>query len=174
VEVVEVAEVAEARLTDSTWMVAARASRAPREPVNRKRVQPVMRPRLLQRSRNSDRRRNRGSSGSPGRTGSGTSTWPKVWTAQHGWIYLYAIIDYYTREIVGRDSAATLTGSDTAARRFFHPGRSSTCCCPSSTIPARRFFTRALAHGPGPMEVTTEKAGPYLRVLDELVPAAAH
>ena len=25
-----------------------------------------------------------------------------------------------------------------------------------------------------PVEVTTDKAGPYLRVLDELVPAAAH
>jgi transposase, IS6 family len=39
---------------------------------------------------------------------------------------------------------------------------------------ARRFFTRALRHGPAPVEVTTDKAGPYLRVLDELVPAAAH
>jgi transposase-like protein len=28
--------------------------------------------------------------------------------------------------------------------------------------------------GPAPVEVTTDKAGPYLRVLDELVPAAAH
>jgi IS6 family transposase len=42
------------------------------------------------------------------------------------------------------------------------------------TAAARRFFTRALAHGPGPVEVTTDKAGAYLRVLDELVPAAAH
>jgi transposase-like protein len=42
------------------------------------------------------------------------------------------------------------------------------------TAAARRFFTRALAHGPAPVEVTTDKAGPYLRVLDELVPTAAH
>ena len=42
------------------------------------------------------------------------------------------------------------------------------------TAAARRFFTRALRHGPAPVEVTTDKAGPYLRVLDELVPAAAH
>ncbi len=42
------------------------------------------------------------------------------------------------------------------------------------TAAARRFFTRALRHGPAPIEVTTDKAGPYLRVLDELVPAAAH
>jgi transposase-like protein len=39
---------------------------------------------------------------------------------------------------------------------------------------ARRFFTRALRHGSTPVEVTTDKAGPYLRVIDGLVPAAAH
>jgi transposase, IS6 family len=42
------------------------------------------------------------------------------------------------------------------------------------TAAARRFFTRALRHGPAPVEVTTDKAGPYLRVVDELVPTAAH
>ena len=42
------------------------------------------------------------------------------------------------------------------------------------TAAARRFFTRALAHGPAPAEITTDKAGPYLRVLDELVPNALH
>ena len=36
------------------------------------------------------------------------------------------------------------------------------------------FFTRALRHGLAPVEVTTDKAGPYLRVIDDLVPAAAH
>ncbi len=39
---------------------------------------------------------------------------------------------------------------------------------------ARRFFTRALSYGPAPVEVTTDTAGPYLRVIDQLVPAAAH
>jgi transposase, IS6 family len=38
----------------------------------------------------------------------------------------------------------------------------------------RRFFTRALGHGPSPTEVTTDRAAAYLRVLDELVPAACH
>lgn len=38
----------------------------------------------------------------------------------------------------------------------------------------RRFFTRALDHGPSPMEVTTDHAPAYPRVLDELVPAACH
>ena len=31
-----------------------------------------------------------------------------------------------------------------------------------------------MRYGPAPVEVTTDKAGPYLRVLDELVPAGAH
>jgi len=35
-------------------------------------------------------------------------------------------------------------------------------------------LTRALRHGPAPVEVTTDQAGPYLRVLDDLVRAAAH
>ena len=42
------------------------------------------------------------------------------------------------------------------------------------TAVARRFFTRALKYGPAPVEVTTDKTGPYLRVLDQLVPNAAH
>ncbi len=42
------------------------------------------------------------------------------------------------------------------------------------TAAARRFFTRALAHGPPPVEVTTDQAAAYLQVLDELVPAARH
>jgi hypothetical protein len=38
----------------------------------------------------------------------------------------------------------------------------------------RRFFTRALEHGPCPTEVTTDRAAAYPRVLDELVPGACH
>jgi transposase, IS6 family len=38
----------------------------------------------------------------------------------------------------------------------------------------RRFFTRALDHGLSPIEVTTDRAAAYPRVLDELVPAACH
>ena len=38
----------------------------------------------------------------------------------------------------------------------------------------RRFFTRALGHGPCPIEVTTDRAAAYPRVLDELVPSACH
>jgi transposase, IS6 family len=38
----------------------------------------------------------------------------------------------------------------------------------------RRFFTRALDHGASPIEVTTDRAAAYPRVLDQLVPAACH
>jgi len=39
---------------------------------------------------------------------------------------------------------------------------------------ARQFFARALRLGPLPVEVTTDRAPVYPRVLDELVPAARH
>ena len=39
---------------------------------------------------------------------------------------------------------------------------------------ARRFFTRALEHGPRPIEVSTDRAPAYPRVLDEMLPAARH
>jgi transposase-like protein len=42
------------------------------------------------------------------------------------------------------------------------------------TTAARSFFTRALRYGPAPVEVTTDNAGPYLRVVDELTPTAVH
>src|SRR5919205_1326950 len=60
------------------------------------------------------------------------------------WIYLYRAIDQFGQVIdvlvsEKRDLAAT-----------------------------RRFFTRALDHGPSPIEVTTDQAAAYPRVLDEL------
>jgi transposase-like protein len=67
-----------------------------------------------------------------------------------GWRYLYRPVDQYGQVI----DVLLSEQRDTAA--------------------ARRFFTQALRHGPAPVEVTTDKAGPYLRVLDELVPAALH
>ncbi|CUU55373.1 DDE domain-containing protein [Parafrankia irregularis] len=39
---------------------------------------------------------------------------------------------------------------------------------------ARRFFVRVLSHGRRPVEVTTDKAPVYPRVLDDLVPEACH
>jgi transposase-like protein len=39
---------------------------------------------------------------------------------------------------------------------------------------ARRFFTRAMRAGVIPVEVTTDRAPAYPRVLDELIPSALH
>ena len=39
---------------------------------------------------------------------------------------------------------------------------------------ARRFFTAALSHGRRPVQVTTDRAAAYPRVLDEQLPAAHH
>jgi IS6 family transposase len=66
------------------------------------------------------------------------------------WRYLYRAVDQYGQVI----DVLLSEQRDTAA--------------------ARRFFTRALRHRRAPVEVTTDKAGPYLRVLDDLVSAAAH
>jgi transposase-like protein len=66
------------------------------------------------------------------------------------WVYLYRAIDQFGQVIdvmvsQERDLAAT-----------------------------RRFFTRALEHGPRPSEVSTDQAPAYPRVVDELLPAACH
>ncbi len=95
-----IVEVARANPIDGTRMVAALASRKFGEPVNRKRVPRIMRAHnLLQRSRNSDRRRR------PGyfRVTRPDELWhldmTKVWTAAHGWVYLHVAVDCCTREV---------------------------------------------------------------------------
>ena len=66
------------------------------------------------------------------------------------WVYLYRAIDQH-RQVLDvlvserRDLAAT-----------------------------RRFFTRALQHGPQPTEVNTDRAHTYPRIINELLPAACH
>ena len=98
----EVLQVARDNPTDGTRMVAALASRQAGGPVNRKRVQRLMREhRLLQPKRSEARRR---------RPGYFQVTRPNelwhldmtsVWVAEHGWCYLNAAIDCCTREIAG-------------------------------------------------------------------------
>ena len=101
--------------TAGTRMVAALASRELARPVNRKRVQRVMRAhQLLQPTRSSDRRRR------PGffRVTRPNELWhmdmTKVWTAQHGWVYLHTIIDCCStaapeRSLAGRWSCGAAT-----------------------------------------------------------------
>ena len=97
-----IVEVARANPTDGTRMVAALASQELGVAVNRKRAQRVMRAhKLLQPTRSPDRRRR------PGyfRVRRPDELWhmdmTKVWTAQHGWVYLHVIVDCCTREICG-------------------------------------------------------------------------
>jgi IS6 family transposase len=66
------------------------------------------------------------------------------------WVYLYRAIDQYGQVIdvlvyQSRDLAAT-----------------------------RQFFLRALEHGPHPIEVSTDRAPAYPRVIEELIPTACH
>jgi len=66
------------------------------------------------------------------------------------WTYLYRAIDQYGQVIdVWLSARRDLTA-------------------------ARAFFTRALATGAVPVEVTTDRAPAYPRVLDELIPTAVH
>jgi transposase, IS6 family len=49
-------------------------------------------------------------------------------------------------------------------------------CSAHAAMPVlrERFFARALTQGPSPVEVTTDRAPVYPRVIDDPVPAARH
>ena len=97
-----IVEVAEANPTDGYRMVTAWVSRRLGRAVNRKRVLRVMRERKLIQRRQPEPRRRR-----PGffRVKRPGQLWhldmTSIWVAEHGWVYLNAIIDCCTREIVG-------------------------------------------------------------------------
>lgn len=96
-----IADVAHSHPTDGYRMVTALVSRCLGRPINRKRVLRIMRrDRLIQRRRPLRRRRRPGSFEvtAPDRLWHLDMT--SVWTAAHGWCYLMAAIDCYTREIV--------------------------------------------------------------------------
>ena len=66
------------------------------------------------------------------------------------WTYLYRAIDQHGQVI----DVLVSTRRDAAA--------------------ARVFLARALRHGPVPVEIVTDRAPVYPRVVDEMVPAARH
>jgi IS6 family transposase len=66
------------------------------------------------------------------------------------WIYLYRAVDQYGQVI----DVLVWKRRDAVA--------------------ARAFFARALTHGPSPVEVTTDRAPVYPRVIEESVPTARH
>ena len=75
-----------------------------------------------------------------------------------------------------RPTSKSPGGGSICTGRSTSSARSSTCWSREKRDLAatRRFFTRALEHGPRPTEVTTDRAPAYPRVLDELLPAAWH
>jgi putative transposase len=97
-----IVEIAQANPTDGYRLVTAWARRKLGRRVNRKRVLRVMRERkLIQRHAPPQRRRRPGffKVQRPGQLWHLDMT--SVWVAEHGWVYLNAIIDCCTREIVG-------------------------------------------------------------------------
>ena len=99
-----IVETAEANPTDGYRLVTAWVCRRLGRAVNRKRVLRVMRERKLIQRRHSEPRRRRPGFFKVERPG---QLWhldmTAVWVAEHGWVYLNAIIDCCTREIVGWD-----------------------------------------------------------------------
>jgi putative transposase len=150
-----IVEIARANPTDGTRMVAALASRQLGRPINRKRVQRVMRAyRLLQPTRSGDRRRR------PGffRVTRPDALWhadmTKVWTAQHGWVYLHAIIDCCTREITSwslelrcRDDEAIACVEAAVLARNIQPGQLTLGTDNGSQFTSRDFRRYLSARG---------------------------
>jgi putative transposase len=147
--------VARANPTDGTRMVAALAARERGMPVNRKRVQRLMREhRLLQPKRSEGRRR---------RPGYFQVTRPdelwhldmtSVWVAEHGWCYLNAAIDCCTREIVGwaldircRAQEATAVIDAAVAERGVGPGELTLGSDNGTAFTSRAFRARLAEHG---------------------------
>jgi putative transposase len=99
-----IVQVAESNPTDGYRLVTAWVCRKLGRAVNRKRVLRVMRERRLIQRRQSEPRRRRPGFFKVERPG---QLWhldmTAVWVAEHGWVYLNAIIDCCTREIVGWD-----------------------------------------------------------------------
>jgi putative transposase len=97
-----IVEVCEANPTDGYRIVTAWVQRKLGRAVNRKRVLRVMRERRLTQRRTHEPRRRRPGFFKVERPG---QLWhldmTSVWVAEHGWVYLNAIIDCCTREIVG-------------------------------------------------------------------------
>jgi hypothetical protein len=99
-----IVEVAEANPTDGYRIVTAWVQRKLGRAINRKRVLRVMRERkLIQRRTHEPNRRRPGffRVERPGQLWHLDMT--SIWVAEHGWVYLNAIIDCCTREIVGWD-----------------------------------------------------------------------
>lgn len=151
----QVLDVARSNPTDGTRMVAALAAGELGAPVNRKRVQRLMREhRLLQPKRSEGRRK---------RPGYFEVTRPdelwhmdmtSVWVAEHGWVYLHAAIDCCTREITAwsldvrcrADEAMEVIEQAVADRRI-EPRTLTLGTDNGTAFTSRRFRARLGEHG---------------------------
>jgi transposase InsO family protein len=84
----------------------------------------------------------------------GTWTRAKVWTAQHGWVYLHAIIDCCSREITGwslelrcRDDEAIACVEAAVSARGIHPGQLTLGTDNGSQFTSRDFRRHLSARG---------------------------
>jgi putative transposase len=147
--------VARANPTDGTRMVAALAGRELGGPVNRKRVQRLMREhRLLQRHRSEGRRRR------PGffRVEHPDQLWhldmTSVWVAEHGWCYLNArdSTAARARSPAGRSTSAAAhrrrsPSSSRAPRRGIEPGELTLGTDNGSAFTSRAFRAASASSG---------------------------
>jgi putative transposase len=154
--------VARVNPTDGTRMVAALAGRELGGPVNRKRVQRLMREhRLLQRRRSEGRRRRPGFFRVERPDQLRHLDMTSVWVAEHGWCYLNAAIDCCTREITGwaldvrcRAPEAIAVIEQAAAERGIAPGRLTLGTDNGSAFTSRAFRARL-----GELGITHRRGG---------------
>jgi putative transposase len=150
-----VLQVARENPTDGSRMVAAITAGQLAGAVNRKRVQRLMREhQLLQPKRSEGRRR---------RPGYFEVTRPdelwhmdmtSIWVAEHGWVYLNAIIDCCTRQIVGsaidvrcRATEAQAVLDQAVADRGVGPGTLTLGTDNGTAYTSRSFRARLTEHG---------------------------
>jgi len=145
-----IVEVCEANPTDGYRIVTAWVQRKLGRAVNRKRVLRVMRERrLIQRRTHEPRRRRPGffKVERPGQLWHLDMT--SIWVAEHGWVYLNAMIDCCTREIVGwelslrcRAKEAIAVIERAVAEQGILPGTLTLGTDNGSAFTARRFRAR--------------------------------
>jgi putative transposase len=136
-------------------MIAALTSREAITPVNRKRVQRLMREHALLQPQRSEGRRRR-----PGffQVTRPDELWhldmTSVWVAEHGWCYLNAAIDCCTREIAGwaldvrcRAAEATAVIDDAVAERGIRASELTLGTDNGTAYTSRAFRARLAEHG---------------------------
>ena len=151
----KVLEVARANPTDGTRMVAALTAGEFGAPVNRKRVQRLMREhRLLQPKRTEGRRKRPGYFEVKRPNELWHMDMTSIWVAEHGWCYLNAAIDCCTREITAwsldvrcRADEAIAVIDAAVTDRAITPGTLTLGTDNGTAFTSKRFRARLATHG---------------------------